>query len=80
VRTIRLIRTVRAALGCVIMSPPGEPRNALTADDRLRRIESVTDAELAHLNVEDLLRSIRRQRCCWTRLLTGNGVDAQARK
>jgi sigma-B regulation protein RsbU (phosphoserine phosphatase) len=37
------------------MSPPDEPPNASTSGDQLRRIESVTDAALAHLNVEDLL-------------------------
>ncbi|MDQ3762848.1 MAG: SpoIIE family protein phosphatase [Actinomycetota bacterium] len=38
------------------MSTPGEPSNMPAADDyRLRRIESVTDAALAHLDVEDLL-------------------------
>jgi hypothetical protein len=40
----------------VIMLTPGEPSNLPVAGDhRLRRIESVTDAALAHLNVEDLL-------------------------
>ncbi|HEX5346408.1 MAG TPA: SpoIIE family protein phosphatase [Pseudonocardiaceae bacterium] len=38
------------------MSTPGEPSDTPAADDyRLRRIESVTDAALAHLDVEDLL-------------------------
>ncbi len=37
------------------MSPPGEPCDASTSDDQLRRIESVTDAALVHLTVEDLL-------------------------
>jgi transcriptional regulator with GAF, ATPase, and Fis domain len=38
------------------MSTLGEPSNMSGADDyRLRRIESVTDAALAHLDVEDLL-------------------------
>ncbi|HEY6423243.1 MAG TPA: hypothetical protein VIY28_08390, partial [Pseudonocardiaceae bacterium] len=34
---------------------PDEPNNRSGADDRLQRIESVTDAALAHLDVEDLL-------------------------
>jgi len=38
------------------VSTPGEPSDTPAADDyRLRRIESVTDAALAHLDVEDLL-------------------------
>ncbi|PZS38451.1 MAG: histidine kinase [Pseudonocardiales bacterium] len=38
------------------MSTPGEPSDTPAADDyRLRRIESVTDAALAQLDVEDLL-------------------------
>ena len=38
------------------MSTPGEPSDTPAADDhRLRPIESVTDAALAHLDVEDLL-------------------------
>ncbi|MGC1733940.1 MAG: SpoIIE family protein phosphatase [Pseudonocardiaceae bacterium] len=37
------------------MSLPDEPGNASTAGDQLRRIDAVTDAALAHLNVEDLL-------------------------
>ncbi|MGH3613900.1 MAG: ATP-binding SpoIIE family protein phosphatase [Pseudonocardia sp.] len=38
------------------MSTPADPSNMLgTDDDRLRRIESVADAALAHLDVEDLL-------------------------
>lgn len=37
----------------------GEPSNASTdADERLRRIESVTDTALAHLDVEDLLAEL----------------------
>ncbi len=44
---------VRYAL---IMPTPDEPSHVPVADDdRLRRIESVTDAALAHLDVEDLL-------------------------
>jgi len=40
----------------LIVSTPGEPSDIPAADDnRLRRIESVTDAALAHLDVEDLL-------------------------
>jgi anti-sigma regulatory factor (Ser/Thr protein kinase)/putative methionine-R-sulfoxide reductase with GAF domain len=40
----------------LIVSTPGEPSDTPAADDyRLRRIESVTDAALAHLDVEDLL-------------------------
>lgn len=38
---------------------PGEPRNALAADNyRLRGIESVIDLALAHLDVEDLLAEL----------------------
>jgi anti-sigma regulatory factor (Ser/Thr protein kinase)/putative methionine-R-sulfoxide reductase with GAF domain len=37
------------------MSTLDEPSDMSSADDQLRRIESVTDAALAHLNVEDLL-------------------------
>jgi phosphoserine phosphatase RsbU/P len=37
------------------MSAPDETRDASTADELLRRIESVTDITLAHLGVEDLL-------------------------
>jgi putative methionine-R-sulfoxide reductase with GAF domain len=37
------------------MSAPDETRDASTVDDRLRRIESVTDVALTHLSVEDLL-------------------------
>jgi anti-sigma regulatory factor (Ser/Thr protein kinase)/putative methionine-R-sulfoxide reductase with GAF domain len=37
------------------MSAPDEPRDPSAAGDRLRRIESVTDVALAHLNLEDLL-------------------------
>src|SRR5262249_16316376 len=37
------------------MSAVDETRDASTAADPLRRIESVTDAALAHLAVEDLL-------------------------
>jgi phosphoserine phosphatase RsbU/P len=37
------------------MSVPDETRDASTADHRLRQIELVTDAALAHLGVEDLL-------------------------
>jgi hypothetical protein len=57
------------------MSTPGEPSNMSGADDyRLRRIESVTDAALAHLDVEDLLldecescsRSTQRPCSCQT--------------
>lgn len=40
----------------LLVSTPGEPSDTPAADDyRLRRIESVTDAALAHLDVEDLL-------------------------
>lgn len=40
----------------LIMSTLGQPGNTPDADDyRLRRIEAVTDAALAHLDVEDLL-------------------------
>jgi putative methionine-R-sulfoxide reductase with GAF domain len=41
----------------LIMSMPGEQGNmlAVETDDQLRRIESVTDAALAHLDVQDLL-------------------------
>jgi Stage II sporulation protein E (SpoIIE)/GAF domain len=39
----------------LIMSTADEPPDMLAADDQLRRIESVTDTALAHLNVEDLL-------------------------
>ena len=46
---------MRVALSYVIMSPADEPSDVSTSDDQLRRIESVTDAALAHLNVEDLL-------------------------
>ena len=39
-----------------LMSMSGEPRNMPAADDhRLRQIDAVTDAALAHLDVEDLL-------------------------
>src|SRR5262249_1485966 len=48
-------RAARAALDCVIMFSPEKPDRASAADDQLRRIESVTDTSLAHLNVEDLL-------------------------
>jgi hypothetical protein len=37
------------------MLMPREPLAASKADDRLRRIESVTDVSLAHLNVQELL-------------------------
>ncbi len=48
-----LAPNVRYAL---IMLTPGEPSSMPAADDdRLRRIESVTDTALAHLDVEDLL-------------------------
>ena len=41
------------------MSRAGEPTNTLTgADHRLRRIESMTDAALAHLDVEALLTEL----------------------
>lgn len=40
----------------LLVSTPGEPSDTPAADDhRLRPIESVTDAALAHLDVEDLL-------------------------
>jgi anti-sigma regulatory factor (Ser/Thr protein kinase)/putative methionine-R-sulfoxide reductase with GAF domain len=40
----------------LLVSTPGEPSDTPAANDhRLRRIESVTDAALAHLDVEDLL-------------------------
>ncbi len=40
----------------LLVSTPGEPSNTPATDDyRLHRIESVTDAALAHLDVEDLL-------------------------
>ena len=39
----------------MIMSASDETRDASTADELLRRIESVTDVALAHLSVEDLL-------------------------
>jgi len=42
----------------LIMSTRDEPDDMPAADDRLRRIESVTDAALAHLNVEDLLAEL----------------------
>jgi sigma-B regulation protein RsbU (phosphoserine phosphatase) len=35
-----------------------EPGDMSSTDDQLRRIESVTDAALAHLNVEDLLAEL----------------------
>jgi hypothetical protein len=41
-----------------IMLTPKEPPAASKADDRLRRIESATDASLAHLNVQDLLAAL----------------------
>jgi anti-sigma regulatory factor (Ser/Thr protein kinase)/putative methionine-R-sulfoxide reductase with GAF domain len=47
--------------GCcrvLIMSTLDEPGGMPAADDRLRRIESVTDAALAHLSVEDLLAEL----------------------
>jgi len=37
----------------VIMSLPDELGGMSDVDERLRRIESVTDAALAHLSVED---------------------------
>ena len=40
------------------MSRSDEPPDTSAADDRWRRIESVTDATLAHLNVEDLLAEL----------------------
>jgi anti-sigma regulatory factor (Ser/Thr protein kinase)/putative methionine-R-sulfoxide reductase with GAF domain len=40
------------------MSTPDEPADTPGADERLRRIESVTDAALAHLSVEDLLAEL----------------------
>lgn len=40
------------------MSALDEPRDASTADDRLRQIESVTDVALAHLDVDDLLSEL----------------------
>ncbi len=43
------------ALGCPNHVDLDEPSEMSSTDDRLRRIESVTDAALAHLNVEDLL-------------------------
>ncbi len=60
----------------LIMSTPDEPGDMPAADNRLRRIESVTDSALAHLNVDDLLaellervraslRSTRWRCCCW---------------
>jgi transcriptional regulator with GAF, ATPase, and Fis domain len=40
----------------LLVSTPGEPSDTPAANDhRLRRIESVTNAALAHLDVEDLL-------------------------
>jgi phosphoserine phosphatase RsbU/P len=40
----------------LLVSTPGEPSDTPAANDhRLRRIGSVTDAALAHLDVEDLL-------------------------
>ena len=47
--------------GCcrvLIMSTLDEPGGMPAADNRLRRIESVTDAALAHLGVEDLLAEL----------------------
>ncbi len=41
-----------------IMSTPDELANMPGADERLRRIESVTDAALAHLSVDDLLAEL----------------------
>jgi anti-sigma regulatory factor (Ser/Thr protein kinase)/putative methionine-R-sulfoxide reductase with GAF domain len=40
------------------MSTPDEPADMPGADERLRRIESVTDAALAHLSVENLLAEL----------------------
>ncbi|MBV9060008.1 MAG: SpoIIE family protein phosphatase [Pseudonocardiales bacterium] len=40
------------------MSTPDEPADMPGADERLRRIELVTDAALAHLGVEDLLAEL----------------------
>ena len=40
------------------MSRSDEPPDTSAADDRWGRIESVTDATLAHLNVEDLLAEL----------------------
>ena len=40
------------------MSRSDEPPDTSAADDRWRRIESVTDATLVHLNVEDLLAEL----------------------
>ncbi|MGH3923987.1 MAG: GAF domain-containing protein, partial [Pseudonocardiaceae bacterium] len=52
---------VRYAL---IMPMPGEPSDVPEADDyRLRRIEAVTDAALAHLDVEDLLAELLDRVC-----------------
>ncbi len=52
---------VRYAL---IMPMPGEPSDVPEADDyRLRRIEAVTDAALAHLDVEDLLVELLDRVC-----------------
>jgi anti-sigma regulatory factor (Ser/Thr protein kinase)/putative methionine-R-sulfoxide reductase with GAF domain len=42
----------------LIMSTLDEPGDMPATDDRWRRIESVTDAALAHLNVEDLLTEL----------------------
>jgi phosphoserine phosphatase RsbU/P len=46
---------VYAWVRVLIMSAAEEMRDASTADDRLHRLESVTDVALAHLAVEDLL-------------------------
>ncbi|MGH3839415.1 MAG: PP2C family protein-serine/threonine phosphatase, partial [Pseudonocardiaceae bacterium] len=46
------------------MPMPGEPSDVPEADDyRLRRIEAVTDAALAHLDVEDLLVELLDRVC-----------------
>ena len=42
----------------LIMSTLDEPGDVPASDNRLRRMESVTDAALAHLNVEDLLAEL----------------------
>jgi anti-sigma regulatory factor (Ser/Thr protein kinase)/putative methionine-R-sulfoxide reductase with GAF domain len=42
----------------LLMSTPDEPSDISAAADRLRRIESVTEASLAYLDVEDLLHEL----------------------